>query len=56
MHFLKVCKKNIVMLPEDMFTNGFIGAIYGKYYEETGVFNVIDSVAAAALPVEHIGE
>ena len=53
---LKNRKKNIVMLPECLLTNNFTGAIFGKYYEETGVFNIFDSTAHEILKGEYIGE
>ena len=53
---LKARKKNIVMLPEDMLSNNFIGEIYGKHYDETGVFNVFDATTCKVLAAEHIGE
>jgi len=53
---LKVRKKNLVMLPEDMLANDFAGSIYGKYHEKTGVFNVFTAAAHDALNGDYIGE
>ncbi|MCL2815919.1 MAG: ThiF family adenylyltransferase [Oscillospiraceae bacterium] len=53
---LKIQKKNIVMMPEDMLASGFTGAVYGTYYEETGVFNIFDDATREALPAEYLGE
>ena len=53
---LKTRKKNIVMLPESMLTDGYVGELYGKYHEQTGVFNVFDFAAREALECDLLGE
>jgi len=53
---LKSQKKNLVMLPENLLSNNYIGVIYGKYYEETGVFNIFDDSACKELPADNLGE
>jgi len=53
---LKARKKNIVMLPEVMLSNGCVGQIYGIHHENTGVFNVYDPAARDSLPCELLGE
>jgi len=55
MNFLKPRKKYLVMLPEDMLTNGYIGDITGIHYEETGVFNVFDDVTAKTIDGKKLG-
>ena len=44
------------MLPESMLTNNFFGDIYGKHYDETGVFNIFDDATQEVLKGDHIGE
>jgi len=53
---LKARKKNLVMLPESMLDNNYVGRIYGTHHEKTGVFNIFDSVTFKALGGDFIGE
>ena len=48
---------NKVLIPNNFIKNKYIGKIYGKYIEETGVFNVFDhNMISSGISYSEIGE
>ncbi len=49
-------KKNMVLLPEELFEKHYIGKIYGKFHEASGIFNIFtDEMRNAELPCVELG-
>lgn len=38
---LKRQKKNLVLIPSSIYESGYVGKLYGNYFEESGVFNIM---------------
>lgn len=49
-------KKNLVMLPEEIYEKHFTGKLYGQFHETSGVFNVYsEEMINAGLPCTELG-
>lgn len=49
--------KSLVLFPEQLQTDHYVGRLYGKYFSESNVFNVYSEEMIAVFPeVEMIGE
>lgn len=49
-------KKNKVLVPSDIVATKYVGKIYGKFHEDSGVFNIYsDDMLQSSLKCEEIG-
>jgi len=50
-------KRNIVLIPEDKRNDRYVGKLFGRHVEDTGVFNVFsDTMLSAGLLADELGE
>ena len=53
----KLRKKNKVLMPNEMFEAKYIGKIFGKFHESSGVFNIFTTdMIQSGLECEELGE
>ena len=50
-------KKNKVLVPNEMFETKYMGKIFGKFHEASGVFNIFTTdMIQSGLKCEELGE
>ena len=54
--FETIRKKDLVLVPSEFISKKYIGKIYGKYHQQSNVYNIFSDEIKAKIACEEIGE